>query len=55
MRRMLAISSRCDPQPPLASLTPSFGAASRTTAIIASGTALIQSSRTGVSSSLLPA
>jgi hypothetical protein len=41
--------------PPLANFSPSFGAASSVIAIIASGTALIQSSRTGLSSSALTA
>ena len=49
MSLTLLTSSKCAPQPPRASVTASFGAISRDITIIATGTALIQSSRTGVS------
>jgi hypothetical protein len=47
--RMLARSSRCAPNPPRASLTTDCGEASSNATVTASGTALIQSDRTGVS------
>ena len=53
--RMLSTSSRCAPQPFFASVAASFGSASKASAVIASGTALIQSRRTGVNSSTLSA
>ena len=53
--RMLFKSSRCAPNPPRASLIADFGEASSNAAVTASGTALIQSASTGVSSSVLPA
>jgi hypothetical protein len=55
MNLMLLTSSKCAPQPLLASVTASFGAIGKDIRIIATGTALIQSSRTGVNSSVLSA
>ena len=53
--RMLFKSSRRVPNPPRASLIADFGETCSNAAVIANGTALIQSHRTGVSSSVLPA
>jgi hypothetical protein len=55
MSLTLLTSSKCAPQPPLANVTASFGPISRDITIIATGSALIQSSRTGVYSSVLSA
>ena len=53
--RILSRLSRCAPKPPRASVIAAFGRASSSIAVIANGTALIQSMRTGVISSRLPA
>ena len=52
---LLSSPSRCAPQPFFDSVPARFGSASKARAVIASGTALIQSLRTGVNSSILPA
>ena len=53
--RMLWAPSRCAPQPFFDSVAASLGSTSKASATIASGTALIQSWRTGVNSSMLSA